>query len=91
MFRTLPLEFKRTSNQSGQGAPTVCNVLVNLADPGNLLHGKMDLVTGEIFDVVNWEGRAMLKGAFADQTHGSGDAYDLQGGTWVTLSWTAAP
>ena len=33
----------------------------------------------------------MLKGAFADQTHGSGDAYDLQGGTWVTLSWTAAP
>lgn len=87
----LTIGVQKNSNQSGQGAPTVCNVLVNLADPGNLLHGKMDLVTGEIFDVVNWEGRAMLKGAFADQTHGSGDAYDLQGGTWVTLSWTAAP
>ena len=85
------IEVQADPNQSGQGASAVRDVLVSTVDPRTPLHGKMNLVTGEVYNVVNWQGILMLQGQFIDQTHGSGSAYDLEGGKWVTLNWMAAP
>lgn len=85
------LEVQQDPNQSVQGTPAVRDVLVSLAVPENPLHGKMNLVTGEIYNVVNWEGRLQMTGQFIDQTHGSGSAYVLEGGNVVTSNWIASP